>query len=160
MKRIAILGSTGSIGQSALDVVAAHEDRLSIVALAASTAVLVIAFRLEPDPRGVGTHEQLGIPACGFLRDHGVPCISCGMTTAFAAMAHLRPGLAIRSNPFGVLLFFVTLAAPAWFLHSLVKDRDPFRILQTRRAAVILPIAGVLLLVNWGVMVLIASASS
>jgi 1-deoxy-D-xylulose-5-phosphate reductoisomerase len=35
MKRIAILGSTGSIGRSALDVVAAHSDRLRVVALAA-----------------------------------------------------------------------------------------------------------------------------
>jgi 1-deoxy-D-xylulose-5-phosphate reductoisomerase len=35
MKRIAILGSTGSIGQSALSVVDAHPDRLSVVALAA-----------------------------------------------------------------------------------------------------------------------------
>ena len=35
MKRIAILGSTGSIGQSALAVVDAHPDRLEVVALAA-----------------------------------------------------------------------------------------------------------------------------
>ncbi len=35
MKRLAILGSTGSIGQSALGVVDAHADRLSIVGLAA-----------------------------------------------------------------------------------------------------------------------------
>jgi 1-deoxy-D-xylulose-5-phosphate reductoisomerase len=35
MRRIAILGSTGSIGQSALAVVAAHSDRLRVVALAA-----------------------------------------------------------------------------------------------------------------------------
>ncbi len=35
MKRIAILGSTGSIGQSALAVVDAHPDRLQVVALAA-----------------------------------------------------------------------------------------------------------------------------
>jgi 1-deoxy-D-xylulose-5-phosphate reductoisomerase len=35
MKRIAILGSTGSIGQSALAVVDAHADRLQVVALAA-----------------------------------------------------------------------------------------------------------------------------
>jgi 1-deoxy-D-xylulose-5-phosphate reductoisomerase len=34
-RRIAILGSTGSIGQSALSVVDAHADRLSVVALAA-----------------------------------------------------------------------------------------------------------------------------
>jgi 1-deoxy-D-xylulose-5-phosphate reductoisomerase len=35
MKRIAILGSTGSIGKSALSVVDAHADRLRVVALAA-----------------------------------------------------------------------------------------------------------------------------
>jgi 1-deoxy-D-xylulose-5-phosphate reductoisomerase len=35
MKRVAILGSTGSIGQSALAVVAAHPDRLQVVAMAA-----------------------------------------------------------------------------------------------------------------------------
>jgi len=35
VRRIAILGSTGSIGTSTLDVVAAHPERLSVVALAA-----------------------------------------------------------------------------------------------------------------------------
>ena len=35
MKRVAILGSTGSIGQSALAVAAAHPDRVEIVAMAA-----------------------------------------------------------------------------------------------------------------------------
>lgn len=35
-KRIAILGSTGSVGRQALDVVAAHPDRFEVVALAAS----------------------------------------------------------------------------------------------------------------------------
>src|SRR2546423_11892966 len=35
VRRIAILGSTGSIGQSALAVVDAHADRLQVVALAA-----------------------------------------------------------------------------------------------------------------------------
>jgi 1-deoxy-D-xylulose-5-phosphate reductoisomerase len=39
MKRIAILGSTGSIGQSALSVVAAHPDRLRVVAMAAGENV-------------------------------------------------------------------------------------------------------------------------
>jgi 1-deoxy-D-xylulose-5-phosphate reductoisomerase len=37
MKRIAVLGSTGSIGTSCLDVVAAHRDRFSIVALTANS---------------------------------------------------------------------------------------------------------------------------
>src|SRR5215213_4983073 len=37
MKRLAILGSTGSIGQSTLDVVRAHPDRLKVIALAAGS---------------------------------------------------------------------------------------------------------------------------
>jgi 1-deoxy-D-xylulose-5-phosphate reductoisomerase len=39
MKRVAILGSTGSIGQSALAVVSAHPDRLRVVALSAGENV-------------------------------------------------------------------------------------------------------------------------
>jgi hypothetical protein len=129
---------------------------VSFLGLVAAVAVLLTAFRLHPDPRGLGTHEQLGLPPCGFFRDHGVPCISCGMTTAFAAMAHFQPWLALRSNPFGSALFLVVLAAPFYLLHALVTGLDPFRILHTRRAAFVLPIAGLLLLANWGVMVLLA----
>ena len=43
MTRIAILGSTGSIGTSALAVVDAYRDRLSVTALAASTSVEALA---------------------------------------------------------------------------------------------------------------------
>lgn len=46
MKRLAILGSTGSIGQSALSVVDAHADRLSIVALAAGENSELFAAQL------------------------------------------------------------------------------------------------------------------
>ena len=43
MKRIAILGSTGSIGRSALSVVDAHPDRLQVVALAAGRNATLLA---------------------------------------------------------------------------------------------------------------------
>ena len=55
MKRIAVLGSTGSIGQSALDVVASHADRLSIVALAAGENASLLAEQVNKfRPRAVG----------------------------------------------------------------------------------------------------------
>ena len=38
-QRLAILGSTGSIGTSTLDVVARHPDRFEVFALSASTQV-------------------------------------------------------------------------------------------------------------------------
>jgi 1-deoxy-D-xylulose-5-phosphate reductoisomerase len=47
MKRVAILGSTGSIGQSALAVVDGHADRLEIVALAAGSNVSRFADQVQ-----------------------------------------------------------------------------------------------------------------
>ena len=47
MKRVAIVGSTGSIGQSALAVVAAHPDRLQVVALAAGENAARLAEQVE-----------------------------------------------------------------------------------------------------------------
>ena len=39
MKRIALLGATGSIGTSALDVIARHPERFAVHALTAGTRV-------------------------------------------------------------------------------------------------------------------------
>ena len=47
MKRLAILGSTGSIGQSALKVVAAFPERFSVGALAAHTRVDLLAEQIH-----------------------------------------------------------------------------------------------------------------
>ncbi len=54
MKRIAILGSTGSIGTSALDVARTHADRVEVVALAAATNVAAMVKQvIEFRPRAV-----------------------------------------------------------------------------------------------------------
>jgi 1-deoxy-D-xylulose-5-phosphate reductoisomerase len=47
MKRVAILGSTGSIGQSALAVVAGHPDRVTAVALAAGSNAALLADQIR-----------------------------------------------------------------------------------------------------------------
>ena len=69
MLRIAILGSTGSIGQSALAVVAAHPDRVRVVALAAGENIArfveqVAAF--APDTIAMSTPRALA-DACHAL---------------------------------------------------------------------------------------------
>src|SRR5919106_3055870 len=54
MKRIAILGSTGSIGTSALDVARTHADRVEVVAIAAASNVAAMVKQiLEFRPRAV-----------------------------------------------------------------------------------------------------------
>jgi 1-deoxy-D-xylulose-5-phosphate reductoisomerase len=45
--RLAILGSTGSIGHSALAVVDAHADRLQVIGLAAGTSAAAMALQVE-----------------------------------------------------------------------------------------------------------------
>ena len=62
MKRIAILGSTGSIGRSALSVVEAHPDRLQVVGLAARANVQLFAdqvARFRPVIVSLATQEAL-----------------------------------------------------------------------------------------------------
>ena len=59
---------------------------------------------LEPDPKGYGTHRQLGLPPCAFLAVTGQKCPACGMTTAFSWVARGRFDRAWRANPVGCLL--------------------------------------------------------
>ncbi|MCL1799442.1 MAG: 1-deoxy-D-xylulose-5-phosphate reductoisomerase [Eggerthellaceae bacterium] len=80
-KSIAVLGSTGSIGQQTLDVVRQHADRLEIVALAANTRVGI----LEAQAREQGVaHLALGDeglaadPAASGLREHVADCAGAG----------------------------------------------------------------------------------
>src|SRR5690606_35423125 len=62
MKAVSIIGSTGSIGQSALAVVAAHPDRLRVAALAAGgngQRLAEQAARYAPDTIALATPEAL-----------------------------------------------------------------------------------------------------
>ncbi len=64
MKRIAILGSTGSIGVSALAVAAAHPDRLEVVGLAAGANTPRLAAQVERHrPRVIATAADAGLAA-------------------------------------------------------------------------------------------------
>ncbi len=60
MKKIAILGSTGSIGTQTLEVVAANPTELSVVALAAHKNVALILKQIEAfHPRNFRTSVDL-----------------------------------------------------------------------------------------------------
>ena len=54
MTRVAVLGSTGSVGTQALDLIRGHRDRYQVVALAAGTsheqlAAQAVEFGVPPD---------------------------------------------------------------------------------------------------------------
>ena len=71
-------------------------------------ATLVTATTLTPDPNGVGTHTQLGLPPCGFLASTGWPCPGCGLTTSFSHMVRFQWAGAAAANAFGIALFLVS----------------------------------------------------
>jgi hypothetical protein len=77
--------------------------------LAACGAVLTLAMWLEPDPRGYGTHQQLGFGKCGMLVTTGLPCPTCGMTTAFAYAVRGRLISAFLAQPAGLVLALGTV---------------------------------------------------
>jgi 1-deoxy-D-xylulose-5-phosphate reductoisomerase len=82
MKRVAIVGSTGSIGQSALAVAEAHPDRLRVVALAAGENVPKIVeqvARHAPDTVAMATPTALA-EAQAELRQRGAPVPSVALS--------------------------------------------------------------------------------
>jgi CBS-domain-containing membrane protein len=90
------------------------DKSVAIGALVSACAVLAVAAWLKPAAAGYGTHMQLGLPPCNFLRLTHLPCPSCGLTTCFAWAVRLQFRNAFFANPFGILAFFVTvLTIPA-----------------------------------------------
>ncbi len=74
-------------------------------------ALLILARTLSPDPSGIGTHEQLGLPPCGVKFAFGIPCPSCGMTTSWALATRGQILQSARCNVGGLLM--AALALPA-----------------------------------------------
>jgi hypothetical protein len=88
---------------------------VAVSVLLASLAVWSVSLWLTPDPRGYGTADQLGCPPCGWIAVYGMPCPTCGMTTAFAHAARFHWVRAFGSQPAGALL------AAAVYLAGLVS---------------------------------------
>jgi hypothetical protein len=87
------------------------------------TGLLVTAGSLTPSERGLGTHQQLGLPPCTFETLFGARCPSCGMTTSWAHAMRGQLPSAVRSNVGGTLLAGIALLAGPWTLASAVRGR-------------------------------------
>jgi 1-deoxy-D-xylulose-5-phosphate reductoisomerase len=89
MKRIAILGSTGSIGQSALAVVDSHPDRLQVVGLAAGENADRLAVQIERyRPRIVAMATGDGLDQLRRLGVDGIAVGGTGREGLVAVAAH------------------------------------------------------------------------
>lgn len=95
--------------------------------------ILALAAWLKPDSRGFDTHTQLNLPPCSFVQTTGYYCPTCGMTTAFANLAHGRVGQAFTAQAGGALLAIATAWLALVGTAQLVTGRD---LLQKLRPSV------------------------
>jgi hypothetical protein len=71
--------------EAASGAILSRSERGFLMSLAIGiVSVMTIAMWLTPDPKGFGTHLQLGLPECEFRSATGINCPHCGMTTSFA----------------------------------------------------------------------------
>lgn len=110
------------------------ERLLLLCGLTGLLAILALARFLHADPRGYGTHEQLGFPPCVTQRFLHLPCPFCGMTTSFSLMAHGRVYDAFLTQPAGALAFVAVLAA-CFFLGVLLLSGRPIPVDRLNAAA-------------------------
>lgn len=86
---------------------------------------LVVACLLTPDPRGHGTHQQLGFPPCTLVALFGIRCPTCGMTTAWAALVRGRLLTGLAANVGGVLLALAAMGTVIGLSATALFGRRP-----------------------------------
>jgi hypothetical protein len=100
------------------------QGRVLLAALGlAAFALMATARTLNPDPRGFGTHEQLGLAPCWFTAVTGWPCPTCGMTTAWALAMRGNVLAACSANAGGAVLFVMMTLAALWAWASALAGR-------------------------------------
>jgi 1-deoxy-D-xylulose-5-phosphate reductoisomerase len=148
MKNLAILGSTGSIGQSALDVVRAHRDKLRVIGLAGGAnagRLLEQAVEFQPKVIGMATSDALGVVTATYRAEHAafgpdaliavathpdvdiVICASSGTAGLEAVLAAIAAGKTIALANKEVLVMagsLVTAAARAHRVSVLPVDSE------------------------------------
>lgn len=102
--------------------------RLCILAMTlAWIGVFWVAWQLDPYQDGKvwleETHRQLGLPECTFKHATGLPCPSCGMTSAFALLVRGDLWHALQANWVGAGLAILGMAFIPWSLISICRGR-------------------------------------
>lgn len=83
-------------------------------------ALLTIAMIVAPSSQGLGTHEQLNLPTCGWITMMDLPCMTCGMTTAFSHAVRGNFFESLLTQPMGFVLAMGTAITLLISLHVAV----------------------------------------
>jgi hypothetical protein len=98
---------------------------MAAAVLGGCAALLGLAGWIVPDPTGSGSHRQLGLAPCAMPVLTGLPCPTCGMTTAFAYAVRGQIGKAFHAQPVGLILALLTMATFIGSLGALITALAP-----------------------------------
>ena len=126
-------------------------DRVAAVLTAAAAVVcVVVLWRVDPDARGHGTHEQFGMDPCSWPVVYGIPCPTCGCTTAACQLVHGHVLRAFVTQPFGAVAAVVGVLLGAHALWCLLRRRSFVDLLVRVPFWRLVAGAVALLLLAWG----------
>ena len=118
-------------------------------------ALLATAYWLTPDPRGVGTHEQLGLPPCTIRLIWGLRCPGCGMTTSWAYYVRGQWINSAHANVGGMALAMLSTVLVPWALVSGVRGRCWGQPVGEKVAVAIAAVLVAVILLDWVIRLLI-----
>jgi hypothetical protein len=119
-----------------------------------AAAVLGLAAFLTPAAEGLGTHEQLSLPGCGWVTVADLPCPTCGMTTSFAHAADGNLLASARTQPLGFVLALATAMAFLLGIYVVITGSTVHRALGRMLTARFVWAVGAFALMSWGYKVL------
>ncbi|MCC7406942.1 MAG: DUF2752 domain-containing protein [Phycisphaeraceae bacterium] len=122
---------------------------LALLLALPAAGLLAVALYLTPDPSGIGTHTELGLAPCAWLGTTGLPCATCGMTTATSLAAHGRLIHALVTQPAAALLALACAMHLLLCAYAVATGADiltPLRRLPRPRTLVIV---GLVVLAAW-----------
>jgi hypothetical protein len=118
-------------------------------------ALLSVAMYVKPASEGVGTHQQLGLPQCGWIIAANVPCPTCGMTTAWSHTVRGEISSAFLAQPMGMLLAIATMFVATGGLFSAMTGYSFNGLLYRFAPSKIFIVVVVLTLASWGLKILL-----
>jgi hypothetical protein len=112
-------------------------------------ATLLVAAWLKPDPSGLGTHQQLGLPGCTLYTFSGVRCPGCGMTTSWAHTMNGDLVAALHANSAGTLLCLLSMALIPCMLVVAYRGNPSNRFWLSRTAIALVIAIVFIAIVEW-----------
>jgi len=117
--------------------------------------LLIMSIWLAPDPRGIGTHEQLGLPPCTIRQVWGIRCPACGMTTSWAYFVRGQWFQAARTNLGGTALAMLSALLAPWAMVSGLHGRWWGEPIGEKLAVAVGLVVVAVTLIDWGIRLLL-----